>query len=66
MCVQDSESAQKAVEELNGTEMFGKTLYVSRLEDVFNMYAYHLLAWALGCRTRIEPAILALNVLRLV
>ena len=31
VCVQDSESAQKAVEELNGTEMFGKTLYVSRL-----------------------------------
>ena len=29
--LQDSESAQKAVEELNGTEMFGKTLYVSRL-----------------------------------
>ena len=31
VCLQDSESAQKAVEELNGTEMFGKTLYVSRL-----------------------------------
>ena len=29
--MQDSESAQKAVEELNGKEMFGKTLYVSRL-----------------------------------
>ena len=28
--LQDSESAQKAVEELNGVEMFGKTLYVSR------------------------------------
>ena len=28
--IQDSESAQKAVEELNGTEMFGKTLYVGR------------------------------------
>ena len=29
---QDSESAQKAVEELNGTEMFGKTLYVGRAQ----------------------------------
>jgi len=29
---QDSESAQKAVEELNGVEMFGKTLYVSRAQ----------------------------------
>jgi len=29
---QDSDSAQKAVEELNGTEMFGKTLYVGRAQ----------------------------------
>ena len=29
---QDSESAQKAVEEMNGAEMFGKTLYVSRAQ----------------------------------
>jgi len=29
---QDSESAQKAVEELNGTEMFGKILYVGRAQ----------------------------------
>ena len=29
---QDSESAQKAVEELNGAEMFGRTLYVGRAQ----------------------------------
>merc|ERR1719262_1574732 len=29
---EDSESAEKAVEELNGTEMFGKTLYVGRAQ----------------------------------
>merc|ERR1719420_1877506 len=29
---EDSESAQKAVEELNGIEMFGKTLYVGRAQ----------------------------------
>ena len=33
--LQDSESAQKAVEELNGSEMFGKTLYVSRLDFMY-------------------------------
>ena len=38
--LQDSESAQKAVEELNGTEMFGKTLYVSRLKRIL---IFHLL-----------------------
>merc|ERR1719317_1719534 len=29
---EDSESAEKAVEELNGVEMFGKTLYVGRAQ----------------------------------
>ena len=29
---EDSESAEKAVDELNGVEMFGKTLYVGRAQ----------------------------------
>merc|ERR1711976_953539 len=29
---EDSESAEKAVDELNGAEMFGKTLYVGRAQ----------------------------------
>merc|ERR1719394_725754 len=32
---EDSESAEKAVDELNGVEMFGKTLYVGRVQKKF-------------------------------